>query len=378
MTDRVIGKREMEDLLNGAAFFSSGGGGPRDMAERMLADVVESRAPISLQALDSVDPKGIYAVTAYLGAPAAGAAEQTFEAPTNAVRRLELVLRNKLSGIVPVEVGAVSCFAPITVAARLGIPVIDGDGAGRSVPEMTMLTYAVECSHIAPVVMATEHDKAEQGHSVVLHVADAGQAEELARPIVASATFGNVGGLALWAMTGEQLQRSAIGGTLTEAMSFGAALRQARESGQDPVSVVLGLLKGTGALLLRGRVVKMEQQTSGGFDCGLIELEPDGGGPLVSLYNQNESLIAWRADRSSPLLMGPDLLCYVTPDGRGMSNPDLVVGQEVALIGVKARGELAVPKIVSAFLELLRGIGYRGPYVPFDPGGERGAESEAT
>lgn len=362
MSIRVIGKTEMEHILNGAAFFSSGGGGPRRMAERMLVDLLKRAPGVSLQTLDSVDPEGLYAVTAYLGAPDAGASEQKYEAPTNAVRRLEQELGQSLSGVVPVEIGAVSCFAPMSVAARLDIPVIDCDGAGRSVPEMTMLTYAVHRDHIAPVVMATEPEKADAGQCVVLDVADATQAEQLARPIVSSKTFGNMGGLALWAMTGRELQRAAIAGTLSWAQDLGARLEH--KSG-DPVPVILDFLQATGALLFRGRVTKKEQTTAGGFDCGLIELMGEGGAQVV-IYNQNESLLAWRRNGAAPLIMSPDLMCYVTPRGRGVSNSDLVIGEEVALIGVEARPELKAPKIVHAFKELLRNVGYQGPYVPFD------------
>lgn len=365
MSIRTLGEAEMDHILNGAAFFSSGGGGPRRMAERMLADVRRRVDHVSLQTLASVEPEGVYAVTAYLGAPEAGAEEQTYEAPTNAVRRLEGTLGKKLSGVVPVEIGAVSCSAPMTVAARLGIPVIDCDGAGRSVPEMTMLTYAVRCGHIAPVVMATEHAKDVEGQSVVLHLADAAQAEEMARPIVSSATFGNLGGLALWAMTGAELRGAAVGGTVSWAQHLGAALERAREERRDPVPVILEFLQGTGALLFRGRVTKVQQTTAGGFDCGLIEIMGEGGERVV-IYNQNESLIAWRKDRSAPLIMSPDLMCYVTPRGRGMSNADLVTGEELALIGVEARPDLKAPEIVRAFQELLGDIGYQGPYAPFD------------
>lgn len=367
MDTQALEVRDLEDLLNGAAFLSSGGGGPRRMAERMLADVVRRRRPIPFQALSEVEPEGTYAVIAYLGAPEAGEAEQTFEGPTNAVRTIERALGKKLAGVVPVEIGAVSSFAPITVAARLGIPVVDCDGAGRAVPEMTMTTYAIRAPSIAPVVMATEHPETERGQSVVFYVDDAGQAEELARPIVSSATFGNLGGLALWAMAGKDLQGAAIGGTQSWARDLGAALRRSRDERRDPVTVVLDYLQGGAALLCRGRVASIQQQTAGGFDCGLIELAGEGEVDRVWIYSQNESLLAWRSDRSSPLLMSPDLLCYLTPHGLGVSNADLAQGQEVALIGAVARPELRSPRILAAFLDLLRGLGYRGPYVPFDP-----------
>ncbi|MGH3003049.1 MAG: hypothetical protein ACRDM1_10400, partial [Gaiellaceae bacterium] len=76
-----------------------------------------------------------------------------------------------------------------------------------------------------------------------------------------------------------------------------------------------------------------------------------------------------------PLAMAPDLICWLTEDGRPFSNatPDIAsIAPEtkVAAIGVPAkRLEYATPYVVASYAGLLRKLGYPGPHV-WLPAGE--------
>jgi hypothetical protein len=88
----------------------------------------------------------------------------------------------------------------------------------------------------------------------------------------------------------------------------------------------------------------------------------------VWIYNQNENLIAWDSQRDTPIAMAPDLLCYLTPDGIPFTNADLsrAQGKQVALIGAPSNAALRQPAMIAAFQAVLQGLGYAGPYVPFN------------
>jgi hypothetical protein len=84
-------------------------------------------------------------------------------------------------------------------------------------------------------------------------------------------------------------------------------------------------------------------------------------------------LIAWRTDLETPIAMAPDLICYLTEDGRPFSNakPDVEkIGKDtkVAVIGVPAAPlAYATPWVIESFAKLLRSLGYPGPYLPLEP-----------
>ena len=94
-----------------------------------------------IAALDQIDKDGYGVVVAYLGAPEA---IKSANYPKGAVRAVEQVQQQlkgagkELKYVVPVEVGGLSSVVPCLVASRLGLAVVDGDGAGRAVPELTI------------------------------------------------------------------------------------------------------------------------------------------------------------------------------------------------------------------------------------------------
>jgi len=361
---RTLDSQDLEDIINGACFLGCGGGDPFGTAQEMLQTILSLTDKITVLDVTEVGVEDTFVVTAYIGS-ATAVVHTTLKhvSPTDACERLAQAIGRPLAGVVPAEVGAVNTLAPMTVAARLNIPIIDADGAGRAVPEIMMTTYASRQLPIYPVVVANEEDE-----QVVFHVHDAVAAEQLVRPIVTSPPFGGIGGMALWAMNGSTLRTSAIAGTLQQAQSLGAALRWAREHGADPVQAILSHLGDSGKLLFVGDVVRITTQTTGGFDFGTVVLQNDEG-TQVWIYSQNENMLAWRDDDYAPIAMSPDLICYLTPDGQPLSNADLRQGQSVSLIGVQARPEMREEVIVKAFLTIFKRLGYPGPYVPIEKRG---------
>ncbi len=56
--------------------------------------------------------------------------------------------------MIPVELGGFNTLAAVDVAARHGIPVVDADGAGRSVPEVHLKVYTIDDIRLAPMTIA--------------------------------------------------------------------------------------------------------------------------------------------------------------------------------------------------------------------------------
>ena len=102
-------------------------------------------------------------------------------------------------------------------------------------------------------------------------------------------------------------------------------------------------------------------------DFGTITLQ-DKKKNIMTIYNQNENLIAWVSNKSHPVAIGPDLICYMTTDGVTFSNADLDLakGKEVAVIGCPCTPQLRAPKVMAAWTENLKSIGYAGQYIPIE------------
>ncbi len=91
-------------------------------------------------------------------------------------------------------------------------------------------------------------------------------------------------------------------------------------------------------------------------------------GSEVTIYNQNENLIAFSNKSYVPLCMGPDLICYLTTKGQAFSNADLQTlpkNARIAVFGVPAR-VMRNSFILNQFAIALAGIGYAGAYVPVE------------
>ena len=67
----------------------------------------------------------------------------SLEDPAIAVRAFERELDVTVDALVSFEVGGGNSLVPIQAAALLDLPLIDGDGMGRALPEAQMMTFAL-------------------------------------------------------------------------------------------------------------------------------------------------------------------------------------------------------------------------------------------
>ena len=356
---KTLSQTDLQDLANGACILGSGGGGPLAIATQLIQDILKSGKPAQLVDTSEVSDHDWLGVSAYEGSPDAavqGAFE--FDAAAIAFRTLNAERKNPLRYLLAIEIGAGNSLIPFTVGVRLGLPVIDADGAGRAIPSLTMCTYAAHNLPISPVVLANE------ALQISLGVKDAATSEIATRALLSQAGFGQDAGLALWAMTGAQMKQSAIRGTVSTALALGTKLRESIQHGMDPVATVIEAVNGR--LMFTGTIESFPQTTAGGFDLGQMTLVNQAGKRILVL-SQNENLLLWDQSQSAPLMMAPDLIMMMTTDGLVFSNADYATarGKEVAVIGTRARPELRQPALLSVFLNALRAIGYGGPYVSF-------------
>ena len=387
---RQLSVTEREDIASGAAFLGSGGGAPVTQFLPLIKLIAE---PVELIDIAEVGDEQWGAVSSGIGAgsaesipssnvsdtasPHQSMGESTIRLFENILKRnfefLEQILHQNLSYVLSGEIGIGSFLLVLLTAISKKIPIVDCDGAGRSVPQLEMTTYAASSIPVSPLILANVQLEKDDMVQIVIQAKTASMMEQLVRKIAITDEFGGGGLTANYAMNGKALreQQPAIAGTISLAQKVGFTLRQAKEQGNDPVEAILNVFNDVRSgknqrafKLFQGTICQVEGKFGGGFQRGSLTLK--NGDRQVRVIYKNENMIAWGSDRQ-PIAMAPDLICYLTLDGLPLTNADnLKTGDEIALIGLKAQPQLRQDSIVRAFLGCLKQLGYEGSYIPIE------------
>jgi len=341
---RVLYKQEIEDIIKGATLLGTGGGG----SPRVVLPIAEEIREATLVEPEDVSDDSNVVVVAGMGSPAVSLKVGWGGETIPAFERFEKVIGKKIDYIVPFETGN-AFVRSIHAGAIKGLPVIDGDGSGRAVPELQMTMFCIHGIPVAPLSLADS-----KGNSAILYPTDAYMAEELGRAV--TTVFGMTAGLVCQAMTGKQLKEAVVPGTLSAAEKTGRAIREAKESMKDPVEAAIKAIDGI--VLSRGEIAKKTEEVKAGFDYGRVFI-----GDIIVDY-KNENMIVWRKDK--PIVMAPDSICWLRTDGEPLTNADVEEGIDVVVIGRKAYEEWRTPKGFEVFKNVLASFGYKGKYIPLE------------
>lgn len=389
-----LNQTDLKALLLGGCFFGSGGGGTVISANHLVEQFVKgSYYPRDTAEVVSVDEatEGETVMVAYMGAPEAINSTLYPDGPVKATEQIINTLRQqgkKLAYVVSPESGALGFVVAALVAAKLGLKVIDADGAGRAVPSLPMLTYAAAEISPRPTFLVSQsglvvelnvtpgapdptQNPYDQDVSVIV--------EQMTRPIVADAAFGEFGGLAMWVMSPDQLHKALpITGTLKRALEVGRKLKQGEITDPDQMIALLRKEYDIHAHVIasKAKFDSATVSTTGGFDLGKIYIKTDDA--TLSVLYQNESLLAWSDQKTHPVVIAPDSIAYfVEGDTQHVySNGDLVnedgslnpgIKQyKVTLLAWEADKALREKDglILYSFTQALQTLGYLGNYVP--------------
>ena len=365
----VLSFDDLDNLIEGAAFMGSGGGGPLPLARSLLATMKQQGMNPTLVEWAEVPGNYRVATTAGIGSPnAAESVQSPFTiAPKRMIEALEQALGYSIECLIPGETGPMNSLIPMMAAAQLGLPVLNGDGAGRAMSTLAMSTFnAVAATQ--PYLLGNETETQADQVTAQLTVQSPEQADALTRGIVSEASFGSSGAFATWPSTAGQLGKVAVQGSVGQAMDVGRLLKQVRAQGADPVPALQQYFGSRMRCLYTGKLTQVDSHTAQGFDITQVRMASDGQ-PGLTLYALNESMMAWRDDLAHPLAVGPDSLCWVTEDGVPFSNATLndylsPTAPTLHLIGLSAVPQLLTPSILAAYRAALLPMGYPGPYQP--------------
>ena len=249
------------------------------------------------------------------------------------VQAIERHLRKKSDALVIDEIGGSNALIPLICGLQLGLPVVDGDGMGRAFPELQMDNFVILGMPSSPFALGDVH-----GNAVIFDPIDSAfRAEQYAR--ILTVEMGGSAALALPILSGEQVKRGIIRGTLTLTKQLGQAVLDARRHHERDAAEACAELA-HGRVLFRGKIVDVRRETVQGFARGHLHLTSFGdGNDKMEIVFQNENLVAWH--NGEIVCTVPDLISILSlDDGEPIGTEMLRYGLRVAVLGMPAPREL--------------------------------------
>lgn len=250
------------------------------------------------------------------------------DALIEAVKELENYLGRSFGCVVAFEPGAGNTPDALVVGGRLGIPVVDGDYAGRAVPEDIQATTHLYGKHIWPFTAVDRWGNI----TIVKNCANPRMGERLGKHL-ALAAFGDAS-TAITPIPAREMKDVLVHGTLTKCLSIGQAMREARTTGGDPIDAALKVTGGWG--LFEGIVTGKDWEDRDGYMFGTTHVRGTGDyeGQTLDVWFKNENHISWL--NGEPWICSPDLVSLVYKEsGEGTTNAGIKEGDQVVAVGIK-------------------------------------------
>ncbi len=333
---------DITPLLEGLAILGTGGGGSPEWGKAIMEnDFRHGRYPqiIALEQISddaTVVSGGIMGSVKKLeefGTDAIMAHwEERFELEL-VTRVMEGILGKRVDHVVPFEVGGLNTPVVLSLGARLGIPIIDGDALGRSAPETQMTSFIGHGVSLTPMPLI-DYD----GNVVIVRSATTSTyPDQLGRWVVSNG--GGLGANNHYPMTGRQAKRAVIPGTISGALRLGQAVLAARAAGKDPIDAIAAQLQGK--RIFEGQIERLDEEAKLGFYFTVCSLQGDGAcrGRTAKLVIKNETMLLEVDGKTRAIF--PDLVLLLEPEtGRGLMSVELRSCMKIVLVGVPCHPRL--------------------------------------
>jgi uncharacterized protein len=322
---RRVAEAELDDLAVGAAILGTGGGGNPYIGTLLAKQAIRKHGPVELVSVDEVDDDALVVPSAMMGAPTVMVEKlPRGDEIIRAFEALQEYLGRRITHTVSIEAGGLNSTTPFSVATRMDIPLVDADGMGRAFPEIQMVTPTIYGIAATPMALADE-----KGNTAILETIDNRWTERFARSITVD--MGATAMIALYSLSGRDVKRAMVPGTLGLAEELGRLLRRTRAANEDPVAAVIDRLDGY--RVFTGKIADVDRRTEAGFAKGEAEIEGigDDGDSTLSLHFQNEHLVAIRD--GVPVASVPDLIIVLDAEtGEPITTEELRYGYRVSVI----------------------------------------------
>ena len=340
---RILKEQELVDMLVGSCIQSTRGCDPEQSIKKVKEALNQGK---QFKLISTNNFPADWMVVAVQGLGGGGAWEHVIErtqrqkiptiteaeANSRVVDLLSEHMGKEVKALIRSEAAEATTTA-LLVAADKGIPTLDAGITGRAVPEVQQSIPWINGIASIPTAIITRW-----GDEIIIkHAVDEYRVEDIGRAIAVAS--GGSATITMTPMSGEQLQRGAIPGNLSEAILFGKTVREARQAGKDPIAALLDA--SNGYKLFQGIVTKSDERGDRGFNWVDVEIEGinEYAGHTYKVFVKNENIVAWLDDEVD--VISPDYIYNLNPEtgesttgGGGVGGYPLDV--EVVMVGVTA------------------------------------------
>lgn len=362
-----IDASHLDDLSLGAVFLATGGGGDPYVSKLIATEALNTWGPVDIVDPESVADDARIVTIGSVGAPTASLELlPSLSEAGQALAAYEAHVGEAVDAVVSFEIGGGNSLIPMIAAVERGLPVINGDGMGRALPEAQMMTYPIAGVCPTPAV-ALDY----AGNVSSFDTPDIFEYEKQIRDFALQ--HGGMITACEHPMTGRELKDSVVPRTVSFSIELGRVLRRNRGNAHAVMGPLAAAFDDSiyGELrhLYTGKVVDSERRIVGGFDMGMARVEAfDAGWPDLEIDIKNEYLVARLGDRV--LASVPDLISILDFETSTPINAErLRYGQRVTVCAVGCpayyRSEAALAVVAP------RCFGFDFDYVPLeerDPG----------
>jgi uncharacterized protein len=355
------------DLALGAKLMGGGGGGDPYTMQLIAQEEVRTSGPVRVWSLRDVPPDALVVGVGMMGGTTVMAERlPSGEESVQVIRALERHMDRRVAALISIEMAGINSVIPVISAARLGLPLVDGDLMGRALPGIHMTLATAAGIRVTPMVIVDA-----SGSQVILDSPDNYTAEILARSIVMD--MGGAAHMAIYPMTGVQLCRVALAGSLSHRLYIGRILREARSKHRDPLLAIQRASEGVE--LFRGKVTTVQRQWQIGYDYAFGDASVEGAGVYMgqemNFKFQNEYLMT--AIGHHLVAMVPDNILVLEARTTDPIPPEfLVPGMDLIVLGIPCAEAWRTREGLAIIGP--RAFGYEVDYRPLAVGSENRAD----
>ncbi|UFJ40765.1 DUF917 domain-containing protein [Brevibacillus humidisoli] len=353
----TIRKRDIPFFAMGAQFLGSGGGGDPFTMQHLAQSVMSDTQEIVIRSFQELSMEERVVAIGTMGSSAVCDEKMsTGDEGLDVLQRYEEVTGQTVDLIVTENIGGANALIPFIVAAQRNLSILDGDGMGRTFPEIHMTSFHVMGVQGAPLVMVNQHRRFH-----VLEDEDTLRLSEQARQQVQA--MGGIVYTACYGMAGREARTATIPNTMQLIYELGRLFynRQDLASCLEQMHVCLAnSVYGTPRRLIQGKIHSIRRWFVNGSIEGRFEIlgTEQWDGQIIEIHFGNEYLAAKRGDQY--LCLTPDLLLVLDEENLSPCLVDkLQEGLPVSVFAIPAPNLLRTR-------DMLQHVGPRAMGIPAD------------
>jgi DUF917 family protein len=345
---------EAKDLVIGASFLATGGGGNPDQGLKYMNEALKNNN-IKVVSIDELPKDTIVATPYFVGSVSSKEREFKTDIMLQSVKELESIIGKNIGALAASEIGGGNTPIVFYVASKLNLPVVDGDFIGRAAPELEQSTANLFGYSLYPSVVSTN----DGDIILVKRYADTRHYEYIARQV--SIIGENSAFVIDTPLTVSQASNALVKGSISLSISIGKVINNPEKHGSvldDIIRIIDGFK------IARGVVKEVNLEEKEGFLVGEVTIEGEikNKKAIIKDWIKNEHIFLRINDK--PAVFPPDLIVFTNNNGIPVLNYELKEGIEVNLIASKA------PKIWRSErgLEIFgpKHFGFNYDYVPVE------------